>query len=231
MSKLVRIPRQRVIRQAIMQTARSGNLNYIFKCIKKYPSTSDKATLASHRTGLANERGETPLIIASVNGHIHVVRFLVETAKVDLNEYGTIWSADGQPIIGTALHAAVVAGNIRVLSYLLEVGQSIVDSKTRNGSTPLHLAAIYLAGEIQRKIVHRLLFYGADFAIRDSAGNQCWQLTYRLDFIMSIVEFLDKFGLEFGVTAKIEQTKLKMHLFYFLFLYSATCIGKLGNSK
>ena len=219
---------KRIMRQAILRTVKTGNLKYISKCLKKYSSTSDKL---SRWRGLANKSGETPLIIASVNGHINVVRFLVETAKVDLNEYGTIWSAGSRPIIGTALHAAVILGNLRVLNYLSEVGlqvdQSFVNRKTRDGSTPLHLAAVHLAGKVQRNIVHRLLFHGADFTINDSTGKQCWQPSFGLGFTMLLVEFLNKFG----VTANIEQIRNEMDFYYYLLYFSAKCIIDLRSSK
>ena len=205
------LPLKKNIHQAILRAAETGNLYWC-------QSSKFISDMPSCRMGLVNKRGETPLITACVNGHYDVVRFLVEVVGVDLNEFGVIYSIGHQeirPIIGTALHAAVAVGNVSAVDYLLKAGlqvnQPIVNEKTRDGLTALHLAAIYLTGDIQFNVVFRLLYCGADFTITDHAGRQCWQLMPGVDFTMLLVQFWKKFGVTQAMT---QQTRSNFEMFY-----------------
>ena len=134
--------------------------------------------------------GETPFIMACVNGHLDVVRFLVETVKVDVSQFGTIRVVNGQGVRhfnGTALHGAIVAGHCDVVNYLLTVGQSILNKVTDDGSTALHLAATYLTGATQHDVLHSLLAYGADVSKTDGAGKECWELLGYVDYTTLMV--------------------------------------------
>ena len=174
------------LRQALVEATVTGNL----KGLEEYLSTSEMYLkgLAS----IANKSGETPLMTATINGHLNVVQFLVERAKVDLSESGIIWGVGDQrirPIIGTALHAAVVKGHYHVVNYLSGVGQSIINEETDGGLTALQLAAIHLTGVNQRQIVFCLLVHGADYTVQDGNRKQCWELTKSEDFTTALVNF------------------------------------------
>lgn len=179
----------RSIHRAILQAAHSGTE----ECVKEYLSTSDEASVPlTQLAKTANALGETPLIIASIRGHLDVVRFLVEKAKVDVNQHGIFYVGNGQdvrPIIGTALHAAVVASQLHVVNFLAEIGKSNINEVTSDGSTALHLVAIYTTGDIQRNIVHCLLAHGANSTISDGEGKECWERAADVDFLMHLVEF------------------------------------------
>lgn len=154
-------------RQEIMHAVYSGNLiylkqRYLSSLLSIEPKFADLTRLAN----IANGRGETPLITASMRGKISAVEFLVETLKVDVRKSGNIYVSNDQyipPIVGTALHAAVVGNSVDVVEYLAEVGESsIINAKTNDGLTALRLAIIHTTGEIQHYIVHCLLAHGAD---------------------------------------------------------------------
>ncbi|XP_064089070.1 ankyrin-1-like isoform X2 [Macrobrachium nipponense] len=79
--------------------------------------------------------GYTPLMVASLRGHIDVVEKLIAFRAKPNNE-----SHEGE----TALHLAVIHDNQSVVRSLLDNGASI-NKRTKDGSTPLHLAAKYNA--------------------------------------------------------------------------------------
>ena len=170
--------RQNNMHRAILRSARTGNLEYI----EKYLSIENVSSYLTDLACKGSENGETPLAISSMNGHLNVVRFFTEKVKVDLNQFGNIRNVGKQgnrPIVGTALHAAVVAGHLHIVTYLAEViGQANINEVTDDGFTALHLAAIHLTGEIQHAIVNCLLFHGAVHCTTDCcAGKPCWELT------------------------------------------------------
>ena len=180
------------VHKKVLQAAHTGTV----EPIKEYLSTSNEApNLLAQLASTADALGETPLIIASIKGHLDVVRFLVEKVKVDVNQTGIIYiridhQQDIRPITGiTALHAAVVSSHHHVVSYLAEVGKASVNGRTSDGSTALHLAATYLTGEIQQKIVRCLLIHGADSIIVDREGKECWERASDADFYMQLIRF------------------------------------------
>ena len=176
------------IHQTFMRAIHTGNVEFL----KRYPPNEVSENLLVQLARTADAFGKTPLIIASIKGHLDVVRFLVEKVKVGVNQPGIIYigiDQDIRPITGTALHAAVFAGHHHVVSYLAEVGKASVNGRTSDGSTALHLAATYLTGEIQQKIVRCLLVHGADSIIVDREGKECWERAPDADFYMQLIRF------------------------------------------
>ena len=87
------------------------------------------------------EKSSTPLIMASIFGHVSAVTLLIESGA-DVN---------------TALHALAEVGHVPVLELLISKGAR-VDARLKDGMTPLHSAA---ANRSEEAAVY-LLDHGAE---------------------------------------------------------------------
>ena len=82
-----------------------------------------------------NEMGNTPIYIASGNGHAKIVRVLLDN-RADVNIPNNCAS--------TPLHAASCCDSTDVIKLLLEHGgRRSINHKNRSGRTPLFLASIH----------------------------------------------------------------------------------------
>ena len=111
---------------------------------------SNKAT----DVDLSNKNGETPLMIASINGNLPVVKALVQQRNAMIDHVG--W---------TPLHYACAKGQLEVAQYLLANG-AVVDSLSPGDTTPL-MMAVQSGNE---PLIKLLLDKGADLQIRNSVG-------------------------------------------------------------
>ena len=103
---------------------------------------------------LSNKYGETPLMIASIDGDLTLVKTLVLKKKAMVNHIG--W---------TPLHYACSKGNLEVAQFLIANG-AIVDSPSQGNTTPLMMAV--QSGNEQ--LVKLLLDKGADIQLRNGNG-------------------------------------------------------------
>jgi ankyrin repeat protein len=103
---------------------------------------------------ISNKFGETPLMIASIEGNLPVVKALVQGRKAKVDHIG--W---------TPLHYACARGHLEVAQYLLANG-AIVDSMSPGYTTPLMMAV--QSGNEQ--LVKLLLDKGADIQVRNTNG-------------------------------------------------------------
>jgi uncharacterized protein len=103
---------------------------------------------------ISNKFGETPLMIASIEGNLPVVKALVQGRNARLDHIG--W---------TPLHYACSRGHLEVAQFLLANG-AIVDSLSPGYTTPLMMAV--QSGNEQ--LVKLLLDKGADIQLRNTNG-------------------------------------------------------------
>ena len=103
---------------------------------------------------LSNKYGETPLMLASIEGDLPLVKVLVLQNKAKIDHIG--W---------TPLHYACAKGQLPVAKFLVANGADI-NSRSPNGTTPLMMAA--QAGN--EELIKFLLDNGADIRMRNSHG-------------------------------------------------------------
>ena len=99
---------------------------------------------------------DTPLSIAAENGHLLVVRYLVEQ-DADIQKVSNF---DWTPLLNASR-----CGHFEVVRYLLEQGADR-DKADRYGYTSLHWAALH--GDLE--IAKLLMVYGADLNARTNNG-------------------------------------------------------------
>jgi len=103
---------------------------------------------------LTNNAEESPLMIASIEGDLPVVKQLVINKKAEINPKG--W---------TPLHYACTRGNLDVAAFLLANGAQ-VNALSPNHTTPLMMAV----SSGNEQVVKLLLDNGADLKIRNIYG-------------------------------------------------------------
>jgi len=103
---------------------------------------------------LSDKNGETPVMMASIDGNLPLVKTLVIGHKAQLDHIG--W---------TPLHYACAKGQLEVAQFLIANG-AIVDSMSLGNTTPLMMAV--QSGNEQ--VVKLLLDKGADLQLRNSQG-------------------------------------------------------------
>ena len=105
----------------------------------------------------------TPLHWASVNGHLTVVRYLVEHAGANVN------SSDDRG--RTPLHRATENNNLNTARYLLSKG-ALINAADSYGWTPLFHCVVCR----QRQLIEELLSEGIDVNIRDNLNQTALHL-------------------------------------------------------
>lgn len=103
---------------------------------------------------ISNNFGETPLMIASIEGNLPLVKILVLQNKAQIDHIG--W---------TPLHYACAKGQLEIAQFLLANG-AIVDSLSPGNTTPL-MMAVQSGNET---LVKLLLDKGADLQLRNTLG-------------------------------------------------------------
>jgi ankyrin repeat protein len=103
---------------------------------------------------LSNKQGETPLMMASINGDLPLVKTLVSKKRAQLDHIG--W---------TPLHYACSKGHLEIAQYLIANG-AMVDSISLGGTTPL-MMAVQSGNEY---LVKLLLDKGANLQLRNGLG-------------------------------------------------------------
>ncbi|KAG6684199.1 hypothetical protein I3842_12G050800 [Carya illinoinensis] len=136
---------------ALHEAVRYNHLEVIKLLIKEDPDFSYSV----------NDAGETPLYIAVERKYENLVLEILNTCNSP--------AYDG-PLGRTALHAAVLWGNIVTIRAILDkFGGAITEKADQNGWTPLHYAAKFSYG---RSCIELLLDHDSDVAyMKDKEGR------------------------------------------------------------
>lgn len=113
----------------------------------------------------ANPAGETPLMMASLQGELDMVKLMVDDMEAEVNKTG--W---------TPLHYACTTGHNDVVKYLVDHA-AYIDAESPNGTTPLMMAA--RSGHIDT--VKLLLDEGADMRLKNQQG-------------MTVIDFAERYN-------------------------------------
>lgn len=111
---------------------------------------------------VSNKFGETPLMIASIDGNLPLVTTLVTQNKAQINHIG--W---------TPLHYASSRGQLEVAQYLINNG-AIIDSMSPSNTTPLMMAVL----GSNEALIKLLLDKGADLNLRNDQGFTVIDIAY-----------------------------------------------------
>lgn len=127
----------------VFEIARNGTAQQMDSIYTKNPKMID----------IKSERGFTPIILASYQGNVSVVGYLLGK-KVNINEISPM---------GTPLMAAVVKNNVQITQMLLEAkaNPNLTDA---NGSSALHYAVLFKFYDI----IPFLINNGADVNLMDN---------------------------------------------------------------
>ncbi|KAL2098148.1 hypothetical protein ACEWY4_007355 [Coilia grayii] len=154
------------MKTAVFNAARDGKLKLIQKLLSN-KTPEELEALTEEKT-----QGGTPLLIASRNGHLEVVDYLVEHCKANVELGGSV-NFDGETIEGAPpLWAASAAGHLPVVRTLLKHGAS-VNSTTLTNSTPLRAACF--DGHLE--IVRYLVEHRADMEVANRHGHTCLMIS------------------------------------------------------
>lgn len=127
-------------------------------CLHNNPSLVRRLIKMGCSVNSLNEFKESPLITACSYGHTLVVKVLLD-AGADVKH------SDSKGI--TALHAALLKGDIDLVELLLATPGIIVDAQGINGITPLMVACVWGRTEI----VKHLLKAGANIEQQNGSGE------------------------------------------------------------
>ncbi|KAL8577877.1 hypothetical protein ACOMHN_018682 [Nucella lapillus] len=143
------------------------------------------------------DEGSTPLILACKNGHLELVKFMIERCGVNISQTGSV-TFDGEDIEGAPpLWCAAAAGHVDVVRYLVNKG-AYINKTTRSNSTPLR-AACY---DGHLKVVQFLVDRKADIEIANRHGHTCLMIACYRGHI-NVVRYL----LDHGAQVNRQSTK------------------------
>ncbi|CAG5119524.1 unnamed protein product [Candidula unifasciata] len=171
-------------RTIVYNAARDGKLGRLRVFLDQ--RSKDEVSMLIH----AKTNGATPLIMAGRNGHLEVVKYLIEHCRAEIEQVGSV-TFDGETIEGAPpLWCAAAAGHLNIVKYLVEHGAN-VNKTTYTNSTPLRAACFdgHLA------IVKYLVEQKADIEIANRHGHTCLMIScYKKH--LPIVEYLLKLKAE-----------------------------------
>ena len=141
------------------------------------------------RRSPVDEQEWTPLHSASGNGHLDIVRALVDTGDYDLD-------APAGPLGMSPLHFAALEQDQEMISLFLDRGAAI-DVRSKKGFTPLYIASS-LVGTKAAAIVRFLSEQGADCHTKSPDGLSCLHMAAQWALPATIEVLLDQ-GIDVNV--------------------------------
>lgn len=154
-----------LLKQGVNPNTTDSNGNpMLFLAIRDGSNGVADVLLADKRTDvdLSNKSGETPLMIASIQGDLPMVKVLVKQKNAMVDHIG--W---------TPLHYACAKGQLEVAQYLIANGAN-VNSQSLNGTTPLMMAV--QSGNEQ--LVKLLLDNGSDLQTKNTLSLTAIDIAY-----------------------------------------------------
>ncbi|XP_035918653.1 protein fem-1 homolog B-like [Anopheles stephensi] len=129
----------------------------------------------------------TPLIVATLNGHLEIVHILLKLATPDLDKEGCV-KVHGELTDGaTALWVASALGRLNIVKMLIQHGAK-VDNCTKKGSTPLR-AACY---EGRLDVVQYLVDHNANVCTVNMYNNTCVMIAAYKNYTDVLLYLLEK---------------------------------------
>ena len=127
-----------------------------------------------------NQKGVTPLQIASAYGHVEIVRTLLNLPTIQINQ-GNLQGL-------TPLHWASIHNRVDALELLLKDSRIDINKQDNQGNTPLHRAV----NQSNKQAVSMLLAHGADFYIKNKHNDTAAYLSFFIGNPQVIDVFLRK---------------------------------------
>ncbi len=144
------------LNEELYQATKAGRFSVVESLLKKGADLHLHEGIAIHHY---NNDEDTPLHVSSYNGHLNIVKLLIEKGS-DVNFRNRRKQ--------TPLHLAIFNGHSDVIEYLISKGADI-DAPENEGSNPASWAAY--TGQI--KILEILMKLGANIHGKDHANNTC----------------------------------------------------------
>jgi Fem-1 family protein b len=188
-------------RKRMFQAVRSAQIDRLDAALS---SLTDKQVAELVNTPYTNGVASvTPLIMASMYGHVMIVQRLISKYKADLEVEGVV-VFEKYPIQGTtALWCASSHGHLETVVYLVQTGKADVNHSTRSLSTPLRAACFN--GRLH--IVQYLVENGADYNLANKFDNTCLMIA-AYNGHLDVVKFLLRLQLDSNRQAKCGSTAL-----------------------
>lgn len=112
---------------------------------------------------MPNAQGTTPLFIACQEGHVDIVKYLIEEFGTQVNQQFLFRQPTGDQVPCTALHMAAARGHTKIAKLLLDAGADKDSQHAPKKRTPL----LYAIAHAHIEIVKILICAGADPGIAD----------------------------------------------------------------
>lgn len=142
-------------RELLLNACASGNVETIKELLREWPVDPKS---------IVDDEGGSLLHVASMEGHVGVVKFLVEELSFSCEERESSGSGD------TAIHDAARGKSVPVLRYLIEDCRSDPACRSGDGRTPLHSACEVNEGNVD--VVQYLIEkHRVSLSCADDEGN------------------------------------------------------------